>query len=53
MLISKNVLRFVSQLFQVWHAGVLDHRWRAAQDHEDVAGRSREVVLDHVEVDKA
>lgn len=53
MLIREDVLRFVSQLFQVWHAGVLDHGWRAAQDHQDVGGRSREMLPDHVEVNKA
>lgn len=48
MLVCKDVFRWVAQLVQVWQAGVLDHwRW-AAQDNEDISGRSWEVVLDHV-----
>lgn len=38
----------MSQLVQIWQTGVLDHRRRTTQDNKDVAGRSREVVLDHV-----
>lgn len=38
----------MSQLVEVWQTGVLDHWWWAAQDNEDIMGRSREVVLDHV-----
>lgn len=47
-LICKNVVRFVSQFFQVWHAGILDHWWRTAEHHKDVVGRSWETFLDHV-----
>lgn len=51
-LVCKNVLCFVSQFVQIRQAGVLDHWWRTAQHHEDVAGRSGEMVLDHVTVYK-
>lgn len=48
MLVCKDVFRWVAQLVQVRQAGVLDHwRW-ATKDNEDISGRSREVVLDHV-----
>lgn len=43
----------MSQLVQVWQTGVLDHWWGAAQDDEDVSGRSRKVVLDHVMAHKS
>lgn len=38
----------MTQFLQIGQAGVSDHRCRTAEDNEDVKGRSREVVLDHV-----
>lgn len=48
ILVCKDVFRSVSQLFQIWQTGILDHRRRAAEDDEDIVGCSGEVVLDHV-----
>lgn len=47
-LVRKDVFCFVSQLVQIGQTGILYHRWRTTQDDEDIAGRSRQVLLDHV-----
>lgn len=47
-LVRKDVLCFMSQLVQIGQTGVLYHRRRTTQDDEDVAGRSRKTVFDHV-----
>lgn len=46
-LVGENVFCSVSYLVQIWETGLLDHRWRAAQDDEDVGRWRGEVVLHH------
>lgn len=51
--VREDVLCSVSHFVQVGETGILYHGGWTTQDHQDLRGRSRKVVPDHVLVDEA
>lgn len=47
-LVSEVVFCLVSQFFQIWQTGILDHGRRTTEDNEDITGWDREMLFDHV-----